>query len=92
MYLLGSRHGWPGRRSLWELVESGVLRFAPERRDDGSRVAQLMAKYRDMPMALVDAQLMPLAEDPGRPPIFTLEGDFAIYGLADGSAPTLVPY
>jgi hypothetical protein len=36
MYLLGSRHGWPGRRSLWELVESGVLRVAPERRDDWS--------------------------------------------------------
>ena len=45
MYLLGSRLGWAGRRALWELVEQGVLRVAPEGRD-WSTVAQLMAKYR----------------------------------------------
>jgi uncharacterized protein len=92
MYLLGSRHGWAGRQALWELVERGVLRVAPEPRD-WTRTAQLMAKYRDTPMALADAQLMLLADefDPGGVPIFTLDSDFTIYRLANGGAPELLP-
>ena len=90
MYLLGRRHGWHGRRAIWELVERGVLRVAPEPRD-WIRLAQLMGKYRDTPMALADAQLMVLADDLGGPPIFTLDGDFTVYRLRDGSAPMLVP-
>jgi predicted nucleic acid-binding protein len=91
MYLLGSRRGWPGRRALWEVIERGILRVAPEQRDEWSRVAQLMGKYRDTPMALADAQLMALAEDLGGPPIFTLDSDFTIYRLPNGTAPTLLP-
>ena len=64
MYLLGSRTGWSGRQALWELIERGVLRVAPEPRD-WTRVAQLMGKYRDTPMALADAQLMALADEMG---------------------------
>ncbi len=90
MYLLGSRRGWPGRRSLWDLLERGVLRVAPEPRD-WTRLAELMGKYRDTPMALADAQLIALAEDLGGLPIFTLDSDFIIYRLRDGSAPTLLP-
>ena len=53
--------------------------------------AELMSKYRDVPMALANAQLIALAEELGNPPIFTLDSDFAIYRLADGAAPQLVP-
>ena len=90
MYLLGSRRGWSGRQALWELVERGVLRVAPEP-TDWTRVAQLMGKYRDTPMALADAQLMALADEMGGPPIFTLDSDFTIYRLANGSVLQMLP-
>jgi uncharacterized protein len=90
MYLLGSRLGWPGRQALWELVERGVLRVAPEA-GDWVQVARLMAKYRDIPMALADAQLMALADELQGPPIFTFDSDFAIYRLRNGVAPAMLP-
>jgi uncharacterized protein len=90
MYLLGSRHGWPGRRALWDLLERGILRVAHEPRD-WIHLAELMGKYRDAPMALADAQLMALAEELGGPPICTLDSDFRIYRFADGSAPRMLP-
>jgi predicted nucleic acid-binding protein len=90
MYLLGSRLGWPGRRALWELLERGVLRVAPEPAD-WARVAELMARYRDTPMALADAQLMALAADFDGAPIFTLDSDFYVYRLPHGAAPSVLP-
>jgi len=90
MQLLGSRVGWRGNQSLWDLVDRSVLRVAPDP-PDWSRVATVMAKYKDRPMALADAQLVVLADDMGAPPIFTLDSDFTIYRLANGSAPQLLP-
>src|SRR5688572_9649362 len=75
--MLGSRRGWSGRQALWELVEHGVLLVAPEP-TDWTRVAQLMGKYRDTPMALADAQLMPVVDEMGGPPKFTLDSHFTI--------------
>jgi predicted nucleic acid-binding protein len=90
MYLLGDRLGWAGRQALWELVERGVLSVS-EASGDWSTVARLMAKYRDTPMALADAQLMALADDLDGPPIFTFDDDFTIYRLSTGQAPQLLP-
>lgn len=90
MYLLGSRVGWPGRQALWELVERGVLRVIAEA-GDWVQVARLMAKYRDTPMALADAQLIALADELEGPPIFTFDSDFTIYRLRTGAAPEMLP-
>jgi uncharacterized protein len=90
MYLLGSRLGWPGRRALWELLDRAVLRVAPEPAD-WSHVAELMARYRDTPMALADAQLMALAAHLDGAPIFTLDSDFYVYRLPNGTAPRVLP-
>jgi uncharacterized protein len=90
MYLLGSRVGWPGHQALWELVERGVLRVISEA-GDWVQVARLMAKYRDTPMALADAQLIALADELDGPPIFTFDSDFAIYRLRNGAAPKMLP-
>ena len=90
MYLLGSRVGWPGRQALWELVERGVLRVASEA-GDWVQVARLMAKYRDTPMALADAQLIALADELDGAPIFTFDSDFTIYRLGNGAALQMLP-
>jgi uncharacterized protein len=90
MYLLGSRVGWPGHQALWELVERGVLRVISEA-GDWVQVARLMAKYRDTPMALADAQLIALADELDGPPIFTFDSDFTIYRLRNGAAPKMLP-
>ena len=90
MYLLGSRYGWRGRRALWDLLERGLLRVAPGP-IDFSPVAALMATYRETRMALANAQLMSLAEDLPDPLIFTLDSDFTVYRVRDGSVPKLVP-
>ena len=89
MALLGRRVGTDGHQALWDLVERDVLRVAPDP-EDWSQVARLMAKYRDTPMALADAQLMVLADDMGSPPIFTFDSDFRIYRLRNGTAPDIL--
>ena len=51
-------------------------------------MTELMGKYRDRPMDLADASLIVATERLGR--IFTIDRDFHIYHLPDGSPPELV--
>ncbi len=55
------------------------------------RMAMLMAKYKDRPMDLADASLIVTAERIGTQRIFTLDKDFHIDRLADGTALEPVP-
>ena len=54
------------------------------------RMAELMGKYRDKPMDLADASLVAAAEHLSLRRVFTIDRDFYIYRLADGSALELV--
>ena len=54
-------------------------------------MAALMDEYHDLPMDLADASLIAAAECLGVRQIFTLDSDFHIYRLADGSAMEVVP-
>lgn len=54
-------------------------------------MATLMQKYRDRPMDLADASLVVAAERLGLHRVFTLDSDFHIYRLADGSALECIP-
>ncbi len=54
-------------------------------------MATLMDKYADRLMDLADASIVAMAEALGLKTIFTLDSDFLIYRLADGSALTVVP-
>jgi predicted nucleic acid-binding protein len=54
-------------------------------------MAELMDKYRDLPMDLADASLVAVADLLGMRTIFSLDKDFHIYRLHDGSALTIVP-
>lgn len=49
-------------------------------------MATLMEKYHDTPMEMADASLIAVAESRSLHDIFTLDSDFYIYRLADGSS------
>ncbi len=60
--------------------------------ENHERVFALMARYRNVPMALADACLVCMAEDHRGSRVFTLDSDFSIYRLAGRKAvPVLAP-
>jgi hypothetical protein len=82
---------YDGQAKVWALMQSGRLLLHDLGVDDLPRMATLMAKYRDTPMDLADASLIVAAEKLGLKRIFTLDGDFRVFRLADGSALEVVP-
>lgn len=64
-----------GRLNLHEFIANEV-----------DRMAVLMDKYKDQPMDLADASLVAAAERLATRRVFTLDSDFYIYRLSDGSA------
>jgi len=50
-----------------------------------------MEKYQDTPMDLADASLVAVAESLSIRDVFTLDSDFRIYRLADGSTLNIIP-
>jgi predicted nucleic acid-binding protein len=91
MYLLGEVGGHRYQAPLRELSLEKRLLFhtltAPER----ERMAALMETYRDTPMDLADASLVTAAEQRALHRVFSIDGDFQVYRLADGSALETIP-
>ncbi|MGH7193434.1 MAG: type II toxin-antitoxin system VapC family toxin, partial [Candidatus Saccharimonadales bacterium] len=77
--------------ALWRMPQSGDLTLLDLLPNDRVRMEQLMDKYHDLPMDLADASLVALAERLGVRRIFTLDSDFLIYLLSDGSTLDVVP-
>jgi hypothetical protein len=78
MYLLGP--SWPAQAALWEMVESEAVALLPLDGDDVPRMAELMRKYKDLPMDLADAALVRVAERERIRHVFTLDQrDFRVY-------------
>lgn len=71
-------------RLLTWLVQGGV-RIAHVAEEDLKRVRQLIARYRDRPMALADATLVWLADRERLTDIVTLDSGFEIYRMASGA-------
>ena len=66
--------------ALWEMLESDILELLPLESDDVPRMAELMHKYRDLPMDLADAALVRAAERDQIRHVFTLDQrDFRVY-------------
>ena len=91
MYLLHRAGGYPAQATLWRWRTGGQVRLYELTAAEIDRMAVLMEKYRDRPMDLADASLVVLAERSGLRQVFTVDGDFHIYRLADGSALESVP-
>ena len=85
MYLLGAVGGYRYQAALWELRVSGRLSLHTLTPAEADRMAALMEQYRDTPMDLADASLVAVAESLSLHRVFTVDTDFYIYRLADGS-------
>ena len=58
---------------------------------EADRMAELMLGYQDTPMDLADSSLIAVAESRSIRRVFTLDEEFYIYRLADGTALEVVP-
>jgi uncharacterized protein len=91
MYLLHRAAGHEGQAALWRWRSDGRLTLLDLTAEEVDRMAALMAKYNDRPMDLADASLVVAAERLGVKRIFTVDHDFHIYRLSDGTALDPVP-
>jgi len=91
MYLLYRAAGHAGQAGLWGWRSAGRLALFDLTPQETDRMAALMTKYQDRPMDLADASLVVAAERLGATKLFTLDSDFHVYRLLDGSALELVP-
>ncbi len=85
MYLLGAVGGYRYQAALWGLRARGRLALHTLTPAEADRMAALMEQYRDTPMDLADASLVAVAESRSLRRVFTVDTDFYIYRLADGS-------
>jgi predicted nucleic acid-binding protein len=86
MYLLGSVGGYKYQAELWRLWSAGRLALHDLTSSEMERMAAVMEKYRDTPMDLADASLVAAAESLSMRRVLSLDRDFFIYRLADGTA------
>ncbi len=91
MYLVFRAGGYEGQEALWALFTAERLALRELDAADTSRMASLMRKYRDRPMDLADASLVAIAERLRIETVFSLDSDFQVYRLADGSVPQVIP-
>ncbi len=91
MYLLGSVGGYRYQAALWNLRTAGRLRLHDHTAAEIARMATLMERYSDQPMDLTDASLVALAESQKQRRVFTIDSDFQIYRLADGTVLEVIP-
>jgi len=79
-YLLLDRLGPVSQQSYLRSFAGGAFDVFDLRREDASRIGNLMAKYSDLPMDLADASLVLLAEHLGHGRILsTDQRDFRTY-------------
>lgn len=90
MYLLGAVGGYRYQATLWQLRSRGRLVLHDLTAAEADRMAALMEKYSDRPMDLADASLVAVAESRSIRRVFTIDSDFHIYRLSDGTALEIV--
>jgi uncharacterized protein len=91
-YLLGTRLGWePEVRFLGDLATGGFA-LEPVSPADLLRIAELVAKYHDLPLGTVDASVVAAAERLQITDVATLDRrHFTVVRPAHVAAFTLVP-
>jgi predicted nucleic acid-binding protein len=91
MHLTRRRGGWPMQELLGDMIRANLLRLHSPGEDEPTRILTLMAQYQDRPMDLADASLIVLAEVAGYRRIFSIDSDFYVYRLFDGTVMEVVP-
>ena len=74
------------RQAISDLLRWGceTLSIDGETAADLPRIAEIMAKYGDLPADFADASLLAMCERLGLDHIASFDGDFDVYRLADG--------
>ncbi len=90
MYLLGAVGGHRYQAELWRLWSGGKIVLHDLTAAELERMITLMAQYHDTPMDLADASLVVLAESRHLVDIFSLDSDFYIYRLENGSVLNII--
>jgi uncharacterized protein len=88
MYLLQASHD--AQVAMLSMIGSGTVEVI-DIGADLDRIAELMAKYEDVPMDFADAGLVAVAERERLDTIFTLDEDFRIYRIGGRRAFRIVP-
>lgn len=91
MYMLGREGGYLYQESLWAMRRKGRLQLLDLTPEEADRMDALMALYSNVPMDLADASLVAVAEARNLRRLFTIDSDFYIYRLADGSILEMIP-
>jgi uncharacterized protein len=91
MYLLHRAEGHSAQNALWRLLRDDRLSVYDLGPDEVDRMAVLMDHYFDRPMDLADASIIAAAETLATRRLFSLDSDFRIYRLSDGSILELIP-
>jgi predicted nucleic acid-binding protein len=81
MFVARRRVGWAGEQALWRMVERDTVLLMDLDLEARTRAANLMEKYRDVPMALAGASLVAIAEKLRVDTVFTIDKDFDVYRL-----------
>jgi len=90
LHLVGP--AWTPQNACLQFFLRGAFLIVPSSRDSLRRVADLMAKYRDLPMDYADATLVALAEEGQTDQIFTLDRrGFSTYRLHGRKTFRLLP-
>lgn len=91
-YLMGSRLGAAAESAFAAALASDEFLLEELVRDDFPVIADLVVRYRDVPLGLVDASLLAVAARLGSSTILTTDrSHFAVARLPTGAAVTLVP-
>ena len=85
MYLLGESGGYAYQERLWQMRTRGRLEMVELTPSEIDNMAVLMARYQNVPMDVADASLVAVAESRNERRAFTIDSDFYIYRLADGT-------
>lgn len=92
VHLLQTRLGTAAEVLFLGDLASGVLTVAPPEPGDWLRIAELVARYDDLPLGTVDASVVALAERTGTTHVATLDRrDFSVVRPNHAEAFTLFP-
>ena len=90
MYYLSDTGGYRYQERLWRMRRDNRLILIDLTDAEIGRMDALMQQYRNVPMDLADASLVAVVESRNIRKLFTIDSDFFIYLLADGSVHDVV--
>ena len=85
MYFLYETGGYRYQERLWKMRRENRLVLLDLTPQETDRMDALMKLYQTVPMDFADASLVAVAESRNMRKVFTIDSDFFIYRLTDGS-------